>query len=105
MRSSGSWIQPIRSRAASFHRRPTTSGGARRVHSHRCAGGLTSAMFEPRLPFEEDDHPVRLNAETVRLKADTTEILFLTSDAADSGDGSVRLEPDDLRARPDLADA
>src|SRR6266571_2666480 len=86
MRSSGSWIQPIRSRAASFPRRPTTSGGARRVHSHRCAGGITSAMCEPRLPFDEDDRPVRLKEEM------------------DTGDAGVPSGPDRVD-RPDLADA
>src|SRR6266571_5833745 len=86
MRSSGSWIQPIRSRAASFPRRPTTSGGARRVHSHRCAGGITSAMCEPRLPFDEDDRPVRLKEEM------------------DTGDAGVPSGPDRVD-RPDLTDA
>ena len=53
-RSSGSPTRSTRSSAASSRRRRTMSGGARRAASRRCAGRTTSAMSEPRLPFDDD---------------------------------------------------
>ena len=49
-------VEPsTRSRAASFRRRRTMSGAARRAASRRCAGRTMSAMSEPRLPFDDGD--------------------------------------------------
>src|SRR5207247_8265144 len=86
-------------RAVIFLRRRMTSGGARRARSRRCAGRITLAMFEPRLPFEEDiEHVTADTTEQVRLKADTTE-----RDEAvgvrgphQQSMGTVRLQADDI---------
>src|SRR6266849_6605644 len=122
-RSSGSSIRSTPSRAASFRRRRTTCIAARAAALRRSAGRITSAMSEPRLPFD-DEEPVRLKPDTtdipatVRLKADTADAgatVRLKADATNVGTdpSGVRLEPDRDRCgvrlepdrRADLPDA
>src|SRR5439155_15012119 len=79
-RSSVSSRRLMPSRAVIFLRRRTTSGGARRVRSRRCAGRITLAMFEPRLPFEEDNG--------------TPEAHGASSDVRGADVRGVRLQPD-----------
>src|SRR5919108_2602173 len=88
MPSNGLPTRSTRWRAAIFRRLQMTCTGARRARLRPCAARITSAMFEPMLPFEDAE-------EEVPLKPDTTDV--------DGRYGSVRFQPDQRAA--DLSDA
>src|SRR5262245_6485236 len=89
----------MRSSEASFRRTRRTCSGARAAASRRCAARIMSAMFEPRLPFDDEPLVLRRGGWEAQDRRDGPD----RSDGRDGRDGQKTEVTQETPALPRVA--